>query len=177
MFLLSVYSYYSLMRGCSSPDRICARARDLGFSGIALTDHNSLTGIWEFLAACKKYSLHPIIGAELRAKDSGFSVVCLVRNHEGYANLCNWISLLKKRNDFSLLNLGEMDSDGLFVLSSSLTLLQTLQASSVAIVADLGSKPTEQGGVLRKWASENNIPAVATASAVMASKEDRKSVV
>lgn len=173
MFLLSVRSYYSLMRGCSSPDKICARASELGFSGIALTDYNSLTGIWEFLAACKKYSLRPIIGAELRDKDSGTSVICLVRNCDGYTSLCNWISLLKTRSDFSLFDIGEIGSDGLFVLSSSLTLLQTLQSSSVAIVADLGNKPTEQGGKLRRWAKENNIPAVATASAVMASEGEQ----
>jgi DNA-directed DNA polymerase III PolC len=173
MFLLSVRSYYSLMRGCSSPDKICARTRELGFSGIALTDYNSLSGIWEFLAACKKYSLCPVIGVELSDTASGLSLICLVRNYNGYVNLCNWITILKKGCNFSLLTFERLDSDGLFILSSSLALLQMLKANSMEIVADLGNKPTEQGGELRRWAKENNITAVATASAMMASREER----
>ncbi len=162
------------MRACSSPDKICARVRELGFSGLALTDHNSLTGLWEFLAACERYSLRPIIGAELSEPDSDRSVICLVQNYRGYTNLCNWISLLKRDSKFSLLSLVEMDSEGIFVLCSSLSLLQVLVSSHVNIVANLGNKPTQQGRKVRKWARENNISAVSAATIVMATEEEQE---
>jgi len=162
------------MRACSSPEKICRLAHNLGFSGLALTDYNSLSGLWEFLAACKKYSLRPVIGAEINEAHSGASVICLVQNHLGYTNLCNLITRRKSERNFSLLSIREMDSDGLFVLSSSLSFLQNFSSSNVNIVANLGNKPTEKGGKLREWAKENAIPAVSAGTVVVAAKEEQE---
>ena len=174
MFLLAVRSYYSLMGGCSSPERICRRARELGFSGVALTDCNSMIGLWEFLAACQKHGLRPIVGAQIEGRDSGLSITCLVQNGRGYVNLCNWVSEARKRSDFDILSCAELPVEGMHVLVSSLSLLQHFHQKKIAVTADLGSRITEQGSKLRRWARDNGVPAVMSSRAVMATGEEQE---
>ena len=162
------------MRACSSPEKICRFAHHLGFSGLALTDYNSLSGLWEFLAACKKYALRPVVGAEISEAHSGASVLCLVQNRAGYRNVCTLISRRKREPGFRLSDIREMDSEGLFVLSSSLPLLRALGSRQVNIVANLGDRPTEQGGKLRQWAGKKGIPAVAAGTVLMAAREEQE---
>jgi len=176
VFPLSVRSYYSLMQGCSSPGKLCQRARDLGYSGLALTDLDSLAGLWSFLAACKYYKLSPVIGAELtdvknKNKDSS-GVICLAVNATGYSNLCNLLTKSLCDKKFLLEQELKEHSDGLVVLSSSFSLLRALQHSNVDLVANLGDRPTEQAGKLRKWAQQNGFPAVAVPAVVMAEKTE-----
>ena len=174
MFLLSVRSYYSLMRGCSSPRVICACAKQYGYSVVALTDCDSLTGLWDFLAACREFSLRPVIGAEISDVQSSDSVICLVRDHHGYGNLCNLITKRKTDPQFNLLRDVECCHEGLTILSSSLHVLRVLKNSKVDIVANLGNRVTEQESKLRKWAKVNDVPAVASMSAQMATEQEQE---
>ncbi|MBW2228712.1 MAG: PHP domain-containing protein, partial [Deltaproteobacteria bacterium] len=65
MIPLSVRSYYSLMWGTCSPERICAGAKQRGYDHIALTDTDNLYGLWPFLKSCERAKIKPIVGAEL----------------------------------------------------------------------------------------------------------------
>ncbi len=65
MFPLRVRSYYSLLQGTASPAALCRRAKELGYSGLAMTDRDNLYGLWDFLKACRREGLRPIIGAEI----------------------------------------------------------------------------------------------------------------
>jgi len=174
MFALAVRSYYSLMRACSSPEKICAQAKELGYEGVAFTDLNSFSGMWDFLAACKKYTLHPLIGAEVSDLHKASSLYCLVRNPTGYANLCKLITKRKTHRNFSLLQESAKLASGLTFLSSSLSDLQVLHKNGRIIAANLGNRPTEQGSTLRRWAKQNSIPAVATTGAVMATEQEQE---
>ena len=49
----------------ASPDSICKRLKKIGFSGLALTDHNSYTGIPDMKRSCKKYNINLIEGVEI----------------------------------------------------------------------------------------------------------------
>lgn len=71
MFPLSLRSFYSLMQGTSSPARLCRLAKELGYSGLALTDCDTLSGLWPFLAACRQQELQPLIGAEVTDPEGG----------------------------------------------------------------------------------------------------------
>lgn len=168
MFPLSVRSYYSLMRGCSSPRKLCERAANLGYAGLALTDHNSLSGLWPFLAACKQYNLRPVVGVELTDRKNTSSVICLARNSVGYTNLCNLISERFCNEKFHMEREIKSHSAGIVILSSSFTCLETLHNSHVDLVVNLGSRPTEKASKLRKWAQQNNLPAVVVPAVVMA---------
>jgi len=172
VFSLSVRSYYSLMRGCSSPEKLCECAKNLGYSGLALTDHNSLTGLWSFLAACKQYKLVPVVGVELTDAKGLSKVICLAVDSVGYGNLCNLVTKRLCDKNFLLEQEVIKHSVGVVVLSTSLSFLKNLHHSNVDLVANLGDRPTEQAGKLRKWAQQNSIPAVAVPAVVMAEKDE-----
>ena len=96
---LRVRSYFSLLRGTASPAALCRRARKCGYQSLALTDIDNLYGLWEFLAACRKEHIRPIVGAEIGADVFGAPLVCLVIDHRGYKNLCRLISRKKCREE------------------------------------------------------------------------------
>ncbi|HIP38525.1 MAG TPA: DNA polymerase III subunit alpha [Desulfocapsa sulfexigens] len=173
MFPLAVRSYYSLMRGSSSPASLCARAQKLGYTGLALTDYNSMAGLWPFLAACKKYGLRALVGAEISDPHSPATVICLVNHSIGYTNLCNLISRRKINEKFSLQREVIEHNAGLIFLIPSISLLHNLRKYNIELAADLGSRPTERSGKLRKWARANSVPAVATPGAVMAQQSEK----
>ena len=62
---LHVHSFYSLLDGASSPDSLVSRAKELGMTAIALTDHNHCGGWLEFKDACDKHEIKPILGCEM----------------------------------------------------------------------------------------------------------------
>jgi DNA polymerase III alpha subunit len=87
--MIVVHSYYSLLRGASSPSALVARAKELGFRSLALADDEGLYGAVEFWKLCKEAGIRPVIGATIDG------TAYLVRTREGYANLCRWITARK----------------------------------------------------------------------------------
>ncbi len=135
---LHVHSEYSLLDGASHLDKLVARARELRFPALALTDHGNLFGAIDFYLTCQKAGIKPLIGAELyvapgsrfeRANVDGSyeganHATVLVRNLQGYRNLIKIISkaylegfYYKPRADKELL---AQHSGGLLVLSGCL---------------------------------------------------------
>src|SRR6266498_1625089 len=150
---LHVHSEYSLLDGAAQLEKIervegqgkkevdvglIARAAELGFPALALTDHGNLFGAIDFYAACQQSGIKPIIGAELyvapgsrferSGQDGGYEgashATVLVRNETGYRNLIKLVSkaylegfYYKPRVDHELL---AQHADGLLVLSGCL---------------------------------------------------------
>ncbi|MGO8693442.1 MAG: PHP domain-containing protein, partial [Rectinemataceae bacterium] len=88
---LQVHSSYSLLYGVRGMEELVSRAKELGYDRLALTDIDSLYGVHAFIEAASKAGIRPIIGAELH--DTEGRLVALVRNREGFANLCELLSL------------------------------------------------------------------------------------
>ncbi len=173
MFPLALRSFYSLMQGTASPARLCALAKNLGYSGLGMTDRNSLSGLWDFLASCKHHKLRPLVGAEVTDLQNSESVVCLVKDSTGYTNLCNLITRREAGKNFSLQEEVIRYSAGLVMLSSSQALLQRYHKAGMDVAVDLGNRPAEQGRKLRQWAQEYGVAAVATPKAVVATAADK----
>ena len=172
MFPLRVRSYYSLLQGTSSPAVLCRSAKRHGYTGLALTDRDNLYGLWAFLEGCKLEGLQPVIGAEITEPGSQKSITCLVRNGEGYSNLCLLITRRHQEKRFALAT-GLLEySKGLIVLCRDPDLLKRYQQHGVEIAADLGGRPTEAGRFLRSWAAAHGITCVATPDSDMAEKGD-----
>ncbi len=135
---LHVHSEYSLLDGASHLPKLVARAKELRFPALALTDHGNLFGAIDFYLACEKAGVKPLIGAELyvapgsrfeRANVDGSyeganHATVLARNLQGYKNLIKLVSkaflegfYYKPRVDKELL---AQHSDGLLVLSGCL---------------------------------------------------------
>jgi len=92
------HSYYSVLDGFSSPESMVASAVKKGFKSLAITDHGSCGGWYDFQKACKEAGIKPILGNEVymcsdhrsRDKDSPrHHLVLLAKNHIGVQNLMN----------------------------------------------------------------------------------------
>ncbi len=135
---LHVHSEYSLLDGAARLERLVARAQELHFPAMALTDHGNLFGAVDFYLAAREAGIKPILGVELYiAPGSRFEksnvdgsyeganhATVLVRTLTGYRNLIKLVSkgfldgfYYKPRVDKELL---AQHSDGLLVLSGCL---------------------------------------------------------
>jgi len=88
---LHLHSCWSLLDGASRPDELILRARELGYTALALTDHDGLYGSMEFAQAAKAFGIKPITGAEVTLED-GHHLTLLAATAEGYNNLCRLVS-------------------------------------------------------------------------------------
>ena len=66
---LHVHTFFSLLDGESSPARLAKRAKELGMSALAITDHNHLLGVIDFKKACEEEAILPIFGCEMYYSD------------------------------------------------------------------------------------------------------------
>ena len=84
---LHCHSAYSFLDGASHPEELVARAAELGYETLALTDHDGVYGSLEFAHAAKLAGLRPITGAEVTL-EGGAHITLLCEDGTGYANLC-----------------------------------------------------------------------------------------
>lgn len=101
---LHVHTEYSLLDGAARISELVERAKDLGQSAIAITDHGVMYGVIDFYRAAKRAGIKPIIGCEVymatrtrfdrepRKDDSQFHLVLLAVNETGYQNLIKIVS-------------------------------------------------------------------------------------
>jgi error-prone DNA polymerase len=88
---LHAHSAYSFLDGASQPEELAARAAELGYTALALTDHDGVYGSLEFAHAAKHLGVRPITGAEVTL-DGGSHLTLLVETQQGYANLCRLLT-------------------------------------------------------------------------------------
>src|SRR4051794_2027743 len=88
---LHAHSAYSFLDGASLPEELAARAAELGYEALALTDHDGVYGSLEFAHAAKAFGVRPITGAEVTLRN-GSHVTLLVESATGYANLCRLLT-------------------------------------------------------------------------------------
>src|SRR5437763_5987847 len=88
---LHSHSAYSFLDGASQPEELAARAAELGYEALALTDHDGVYGSLEFAHAAKAFGVRPITGAEVTLADRSH-VTLLVESPRGYANLCRLLA-------------------------------------------------------------------------------------
>src|SRR5438046_3016320 len=118
---LHCHSAFSFLDGASLPEQLALTASQLGYSGVALTDHNGLYGSMAFAHEAKQLGLQAITGAEVTLLD-GAHVTLLAETPVGYANLCRLTTAAHlgradrrdPRLDFASL---EARHEGLIVLS------------------------------------------------------------
>jgi len=84
---LHCHTNYSFKDGASSPAELVLRARDLGLTALAITDHDNLCGAMEFAHAAKDADIKPIIGVELTLT-GGHHITLLAEDARGYRNIC-----------------------------------------------------------------------------------------
>jgi len=173
MIPLTVRSYYSLMWGTCSPERICGVAKQRGYTQVALTDTDNLYGLWPFLKSCERENITPIVGAELTDPVSGCRAVCLVENEQGYGNLCRLITRRHSDNAFDLKSNLPDYARGLIVLTQNPELLPEWYEAGVTIAA-AACRPDGAAFELRKMCKHLGAPVVATPGSFFLDQEDAK---
>jgi error-prone DNA polymerase len=94
---LRCLSNFSFLRGASRPEELVNRAQALGYSALALTDECSLAGIVRAHVAAKEQSLKLLVGSQFQVQcDAPFTLVVLATNLNGYGNLCEFITRLRR---------------------------------------------------------------------------------
>lgn len=85
---------FSILDSLIAPKALFARAKELGQTAVAITDHGTLAGAWDSLKASKDTGVKLIIGCECYFVDDATNVqdkfrhiVLLATNAEGYRNL------------------------------------------------------------------------------------------
>ena len=94
---LHTRSAFSFLSSGSQPQRLAARAAELGMPAAALIDRDTVAGAVRFHFEAREHGIKPIIGAEITMEDG--SVLPLVpMNLKGYQNLSRLITTIKLRN-------------------------------------------------------------------------------
>lgn len=88
---LNCHSYHSLRYGTLSVDRLIEQAKQCGVKTLALTDINTVTGIYEFIQKCKINEIHGVVGIEIR-KNRKLLYIGLAQDNEGIAELCELLT-------------------------------------------------------------------------------------
>ncbi len=102
---LHVHSHYSLLDGLAKPAELVERAKELGMSALALTDHGAMYGAIEFYKAAKAAEIKPIVGVETyvaprtlqdkvsKLDSSPYHLTLFAKDVEGYQNLMRLVSI------------------------------------------------------------------------------------
>lgn len=132
---LHVHTQYSLLDGASRIPELVKRAKALGQTSLAITDHGVMYGVIDFYRACKAEGVKPILGMETYVAKGSYDVsdsrerdaahlILLAKNQTGYQNLMLLSSeafihgfYYKPRIDYSLL---KAHHEGLICLSACL---------------------------------------------------------
>lgn len=101
------HTYYSLLDGASSPEEYLARAKELGMSHLAITDHGTTTGHRDFQREAKKAGIKPILGLEAYITPDRFDRRTAAKRQDG-TGIYNHITLLAQ-NEIGLKNLEAMN--------------------------------------------------------------------
>lgn len=82
---LQIKTSYSLLNSLNNIKKLVERAKNYGYTALAITDENNMFGVMEFYNECKKNNLKPIIGIELNVESS--IILLYAKNIKGYKNL------------------------------------------------------------------------------------------
>ncbi len=174
MTLLAVHSYYSLMWGTCSPEKICAAAKKRGYRRLAITDTNNLYGLWSFLKSCKRENITPIVGAEVTDSETGCRAVCLVKNDQGYRNLCRVITRRHIDAVFDLKSVILTHARGLVIITQHPELLTQWHEAGLTVAAAVSDKPDGVAFRLRKTSRYLGLPMLFTPGSFFADPDDFK---
>ena len=100
---LHVHTQYSILDGAAAIKPLLKRAKELGMTSLAITDHGNMFGVKEFHDAAEKEGIKPILGCEVYVAggsrfdksgkdDRGDHLILLAKNLEGYHNLARIVS-------------------------------------------------------------------------------------
>ena len=101
---LHVHTQYSVLDGLSKVPKLIKKAKEDGMQAVAITDHGNMFGVKQFHLEAVKAGIKPILGCEVyvarrgmelkenKIDGSGWHLVLLAKNRQGYENLMTLVS-------------------------------------------------------------------------------------
>ncbi|MBQ3118456.1 MAG: DNA polymerase III subunit alpha [Clostridia bacterium] len=133
---LHVHTEFSFLDGACRIHGLVSRAKELGMTALAITDHGNMCGVIDFYKECNAQGIKPLIGCEVyvaardlseKSHDNGNTthhLVLIAKDNEGYKNLTKIVSkgwmdgfYYKPRVDYSVI---EQYHEGLICMSACL---------------------------------------------------------
>ncbi len=193
---LHAYSWFSFLRGGSSPEALISRAKNLNQNALAITDYMSVAGAVRFQVAAREAKLKSIIGSEILLE--GHNLVLIAADNSGYGTLNRLLTHAHKNREHPELSFSALadDNAGLFLLtgyregklwqsleqnrlegaSDWLDQLSDIMPKRVFVELATHQRPGEQKIVhrLSQLAKDKNLPTLATNAARHATAEEYK---
>ncbi len=102
---LHVHTDFSLLDGASSYKKMIARAKELGQTALAITDHGNMFGALRFYRECRGQGINPLVGCEFYVAPGNrgergeaenrtkyYHLVLIAKSEKGYRNLIHLTS-------------------------------------------------------------------------------------
>ena len=91
---LHVHTEYSTLDGMAKIKELVSRVKELNQEFIAITDHGTMSGHYQFEEECLKQGIKPILGCEFymskeqaNKEDSGYHIIVFAKNETGLKNM------------------------------------------------------------------------------------------
>ena len=141
---LQCASNFSFLRGASHPEQLVARAAELGYRALAITDECSVAGVVRAHGEAKQQALQLIVGTQFRVQPQqgtlpgSVRLIALAMNRNGYGNLCELITLARSREQKGSYRI---DAQDFTQPPASLSHLRGLPDCVVLLAPDYGIAP------------------------------------
>ncbi|WP_369014121.1 DNA polymerase III subunit alpha [Flavobacterium anhuiense] len=110
---LNCHSFHSLRYGTIPLEDLISKAAALGVSSMALTDINTITGIYDFMKGCQAAGIKPVVGIEFRSGHQ-LRYIGLAKNAAGLAEMNRFLTRHNFEN--TPLPLSAPDFENVFVV-------------------------------------------------------------
>lgn len=88
---LNCHSFHSLRYGTIPLEELVSQAAACGVTAMALTDINTVTGIYDFIKGCKAVGIKPIVGMEFRSEHK-LRFIGLAKSTSGLAEMNRFLT-------------------------------------------------------------------------------------
>lgn len=88
---LNCHSFHSLRYGTIPLADLIQQAATCNLKAIALTDINTVTGIYDFIKGCKEFNIKPVVGIEFRCNNQ-LRYIGLAKNANGLAEMNRFLT-------------------------------------------------------------------------------------
>ncbi len=125
---LRCVSAFSFLKGASHPGELVERAKQLGYSALAIADECTMSGVVRAHVEAKEQGLKLLIGSQFQVEPpllgAPFTLTVLACDLNGYGNLCQFITRLRRASKdkgsytLSRKDIQKRELDGCVVIAS-----------------------------------------------------------
>ncbi len=127
MLSLHHHSNYSILEATIPIEKIIASAKLYGERYAVLTDTNGMYGSIKFAKKASEENIKPILGVLIDdPNNKKLSAIFIAKNLKGYSDISQITTSRKIKEDFSLERVFDENLENVFVITSSLELLQLI---------------------------------------------------